>query len=110
MNTIENASLKKLVVTGSIAGILGVAAYFVIAFASLPDNITFLLAMLFPVAAAMGLLGGMIGYCLGALSTAKGREMTFFALLLPFLAGAESPRRMIPTPSSRNASSTRSKA
>jgi uncharacterized membrane protein YhaH (DUF805 family) len=54
------------------------------------------LAMLFPVAAAMGLLGGLIGYCLGAFTATRGRNMTFAVLLLPLLAGAESAHR--PTP------------
>jgi hypothetical protein len=54
------------------------------------------LAMLFPVAAAMGLLGGLIGYCLGAFTATRGRNMTSVVLLLPLLAGAESAHR--PTP------------
>jgi hypothetical protein len=54
------------------------------------------LAMLFPVAAAMGLLGGLIGYCLGAFTATRGRNMTIVVLLLPLLAGAEAVHR--PTP------------
>lgn len=54
------------------------------------------LAMLFPVAAAMGLLGGLIGYSLGAFTATRGRNMTFVVLLLPLLAGADSVHR--PTP------------
>lgn len=54
------------------------------------------LAMLYPVAAAMGLLGGMIGYCMGALTAASGRGMTFVALVLPALSGAESVHRPVP--------------
>lgn len=54
------------------------------------------LAMLYPVAAAMGLLGGMIGHLLGAMTSIRGREMTIVALLLPFLAGAESIHRPVP--------------
>jgi uncharacterized membrane protein YhaH (DUF805 family) len=54
------------------------------------------LAMLFPVAAAMGLLGGLIGYCLGVFTATRGRNMTIVVLLLPLLAGAESAHR--PTP------------
>lgn len=54
------------------------------------------LAMLFPVAAAMGLLGGLIGYFLGAFTSTHGRNMTFVVFLLPLLAGAEVVHR--PTP------------
>ena len=54
------------------------------------------LAMLFPVAAAMGLLGGLIGYVLGVSTATRGRTMTMVALTLPCLAGAESFHR--PTP------------
>ena len=54
------------------------------------------LAMLYPVAAAMGLLGGMIGHCMGAFTATSGRNMTYVALLLPALAGAESVHRPVP--------------
>src|SRR5262245_4824827 len=54
------------------------------------------LAMLFPVAAGMGLLGGLIGYSLGAFTATRGRNMTIAVFLLPLLAGAEQVHR--PTP------------
>ncbi len=54
------------------------------------------LAMLYPVATAMGLLGGMIGYCMGALTATSGRGMMFVAFLLPALSGAESVHRPVP--------------
>lgn len=54
------------------------------------------LAMLYPIAVAMGLLGGMIGYFLGACSETRAGNVSYVILLLPFLAGAESVYR--PTP------------
>lgn len=55
------------------------------------------LAMLFPVAGAMGLLGGLIGYVLGALTATRGKTMTFVFFLLPAGVGAESQYRPMPT-------------
>jgi drug/metabolite transporter (DMT)-like permease len=40
---------KSLLLSGALAGFGGTLAYFIIAFVSLPDNLTFLLAMFFPV-------------------------------------------------------------
>ncbi|MBI3862851.1 MAG: SRPBCC family protein [Planctomycetia bacterium] len=55
------------------------------------------LAMLFPVAGAMGLLGGLIGYALGAMTATRGKTMMFVFFLLPAGAGAESQYRPVPT-------------
>ena len=54
------------------------------------------LLMLFPVAAVMGLLGGMIGYVLGAMTASRGAYLSLLMASLPALAGAESLHR--PTP------------
>jgi uncharacterized membrane protein YhaH (DUF805 family) len=54
------------------------------------------LAMLFPIAGGMGLLGGLVGYAMGALTASRGTNLTFVLVFLPLLAGAESLRR--PTP------------
>jgi hypothetical protein len=54
------------------------------------------LAMLFPIAAVMGLLGGMIGYVVGAMTASRGVHLSLLLVVLPALAGAESLHR--PTP------------
>ena len=54
------------------------------------------LAMLYPVAAAMGLLGGMIGHCLGAYTATPGHNLTIVACFLPLMAGVESVHRPAP--------------
>lgn len=47
------------------------------------------LLMLYPIAAAMGLLGGFIGYAVGALTSAHVHSLPMVILLLPLLMGAE---------------------
>jgi len=55
------------------------------------------LVMLLPVAAVMGLLGGMIGHVFGAFTATKHQHVTMVVILLPFVAGAESFHRPLPT-------------
>ncbi len=54
------------------------------------------LAMLFPIAAVMGLLGGLLGYALGVFTPARATTLILPLLLLPLSAGAERVHR--PTP------------
>ena len=54
------------------------------------------LAMLYPVAAIMGLLGGLIGFALGAMTPARATAFLLPIALLPLAAGAELAYR--PTP------------
>lgn len=54
------------------------------------------LAMLFPAAGVMGLLGGLIGHFLGAVAEVHRRHMTIAAFFLPLFAGAETVYRPIP--------------
>jgi len=54
------------------------------------------LAMLYPIAAIMGLLGGLVGYALGAMTPARATALLLPIALLPLVAGAELAYR--PTP------------
>ena len=54
------------------------------------------LAMLYPIAAIMGLLGGLIGYALGATTPTRATALLLPIALLPLAAGAELAYR--PTP------------
>jgi hypothetical protein len=54
------------------------------------------LAMLYPIAAVMGLLGGLIGHVLGALTPPRSAALLLPICLLPIAAGAELAFR--PTP------------
>ena len=48
------------------------------------------LAMLYPFAAALGLLGGFVGYTLAALTRTRGRSLGIVLLCLPLVAAGES--------------------
>jgi hypothetical protein len=54
------------------------------------------LAMLYPIAMIMGLLGGLIGFSVAALAPQKAVALIVPALLLPLLAGAEQAYRVVP--------------
>lgn len=54
------------------------------------------LAMLYPIAAIMGLLGGLIGYALGAMTSVRATALLLPIFLLPLASGAELAYR--PTP------------
>ena len=54
------------------------------------------LAMLYPIGAIMGLLGGLIGYALGVMTSARATALLLPIAMLPLAAGAELAYR--PTP------------
>lgn len=54
------------------------------------------LAMLFPIAAVMGLLGGLIGYGVASLTTEQARPLVLAIALLPMGAGIEGRVRELP--------------
>ena len=62
MNT---KSVKSLVAIGGIAGMLSILSYLIIAFFDLPNAVTFLLAMLFPLLGIVSIfaLKEYIAYC-----------------------------------------------
>ena len=54
------------------------------------------LAMLFPVASGMGVLGGMVGYVLANMTQSHGVQLSLVMAVVPVFAGAEALHR--PTP------------
>jgi hypothetical protein len=54
------------------------------------------LAMLYPFAMLMGLLGGLIGFSVAAIAPQKAVTLVVPALLLPLLSGAEQAYRVVP--------------